>query len=142
MSTKLFYIAFALSFFLAACEDDDETASVMTRSLVGNWSDAYQLDSVITFSSMEELPDHQYGIAFAPDHNFIERKNSGWCGTPPISFADFMGIWSEKDSIVDISVGYWGGRVDYEWKIIHVGAGTLKIMKLSEEVHPDEDLAN
>lgn len=64
---------------------------------------------------------------------FIERKNSGWCGTPPVSYSDFEGNWSINDSLLNVSVAYWGGLADYQWKIISLDDKRLTIVVVSQE---------
>lgn len=66
---------------------------------------------------------------------FIERKNAGWCGTPPIAYADFNGSWAKNDSLIDITVDYWGGVANYHWKIISIDNNNLILCKLKEEYH-------
>lgn len=77
------------------------------------------------------LLDNQYGLSFEQNNRLIERKNSGWCGTPPISHSDYTGTWIQKDSIISINVGYWGGTLDYSWKIVAVNQVELTVAKLN-----------
>ncbi len=70
--------------------------------------------------------------------NFCGKENSGWCGTPPISCSDFEGTWTKADSLLNIDVAFWGGMVDYQWKIISVDNDELTIYRMSEEYHYSE----
>ena len=69
---------------------------------------------------------------------FSTNKNAGWCGTPPISYADFEGTWKKSDSTISITVGYWGGLLDYQWKIVSIDNKSLTIVKLQEEYRNEE----
>jgi hypothetical protein len=80
-----------------------------------------------------KLKENEYGILFKSNGKLTERKNSGWCGTPPISYADFNGYWEEHNSIIEIKVDYWGGLADYQWKIISVDNDILTVYKISED---------
>lgn len=92
-------------------------------------------DTVFTVDRSYSLIDNAYGFAFKSDGVFVERKNAGWCGTPPITYADFEGTWTVVDSKIIITVAYWGGTADYQWKIISIDSKELKIAVLSQEHH-------
>ena len=64
---------------------------------------------------------------------FTERKNSGWCGTPPVVYSDYDGIWSEHDSLISVSTGFWGGTVDYQWKIVALDKDYLSLYIVKQE---------
>lgn len=69
------------------------------------------------------------GYIFHDDGCLIVRKNAGWCGTPPITYANYEGNWNYvHDTKVFISADYWGtpeggGRHEYH----------LNILELTEE---------
>ena len=69
------------------------------------------------------------GYIFHDDGSLMVRKNAGWCGTPPISYANFEGNWNYVDDTkVFISADYWGsseGGGRYEHHLI--------ILELTEE---------
>jgi hypothetical protein len=121
-----------------ACEKNNENEAANNNSLIGSWVNPQQNDFIVTYEKSEGLVDNEYGFSFNEDNIFIERKNAGWCGTPPISYADYNGTWTKDDSIIEISVAYWGGTADYIWKILSIDEVTLKI-KWLEEVFNLED---
>jgi hypothetical protein len=84
---------------------------------------------------MATLPDNDYGISFEEQQLFIERKNVGFCGTPPITYGNFQGTWSVNDSIIQVTVEGWNGFVDYQWKIVTVTDDHLYVVVLSENYH-------
>ena len=73
------------------------------------------------------MPANSPSIKFLNDGTLIERKNSGWCGTPPIAYADFSGNWRVQNGNIIIDVAYWGGMEQRAWKIIDVTNTSLKI---------------
>lgn len=99
--------------------------------LSGTWSNPVFRDSLITYHRVNNIGD-QYGFSIAADHKFFERKNAGWCGTPPISFTNYEGNWLLQDSILKIESRYWGGKVLYQWRIIHSYKDSLIL-------HPEKD---
>jgi hypothetical protein len=121
-----------LILFFVGCEEKIETEQ-SSDSLIGYWIDPQISDSLVTYSKSNELVENNYGIAFHSDGTFIERKNSGWCGTPPISFSDFEGSWTKTDSLITIVVDYWGGTANYRWKMIDKKDDKLVIYQIYEE---------
>ena len=123
---------------LLACEKENDQKSNNSDNLIGYWINPQINDTIWTHDKTDDLKDNNYGFAFKAEQNFIEKKNSGWCGTPPIAYSDFEGTWYQNDSILNITVGYWGGTVDYQWKTISIEKNTLKIYKMNEEYHNEE----
>lgn len=128
MKTRITIFLTLILFVLVACDKNDDNPSDL---LIGSWINPIANDSILTFAKANSLKDNDYGFVFNPDQEFIERKNSGWCGTPPISYADFDGSWSKNDSLIYITVGYWGGLANYQWKIVSVDNNSLTIVKLN-----------
>ena len=128
---SLIILLFALS--IIACEQNNENAAATSDHLIGSWFNPQYNDSIVTYERSEGLVDNEYGFSFKEDMTFIERKNAGWCGTPPIFYADFDGIWSKNDSIIEITVDYWGGTAEYTWKIISIDNAILKVIRLEED---------
>jgi hypothetical protein len=121
---------------LAACEKEFLEAEALgaNAGIVGTWiSDGYLGDTTL-MKRAGELDDENYGFTFQEDGTFIERKNSGWCGTPPIAYANFDGTWEVvSDSLLDITVGYWGGMMTYQIRIISVTGENLAMKYLYNE---------
>ncbi|TCO09637.1 hypothetical protein [Natronoflexus pectinivorans] len=127
---------FLLIFLFNGCEEKIETEH-NSELLIGYWINPQIVDSLVTFSKSSKLVDANYGIAFHSDGSFIERNNSGWCATPPISYSNFKGSWVKNDSLVIILVDYWGGIARYQWKIIDVGDNKLVVNKIKVEYNYD-----
>ena len=104
----------------------------------GYWTDAQINDTINIYMKSTKLKEGQYCFGFQSNGKFIERKNSGWCGTPPIAYGDFEGSWSINDSIVEISVPFWGGTAEYKWKILSLDNFKLKYTVLEAEYNHDE----
>lgn len=101
MMTTVRLIILLFAFSLIACEKNNENAAARNDDLIGSWFNPQYNDSITTFERSEGLADNEYGFSFNEDNTFIERKNAGWCGTPPISYADFNGTWTQNDSIME-----------------------------------------
>jgi hypothetical protein len=123
---------FLLILFFVGCEENSEIEQ-RSNSLIGYWINPQTTDSLVTYSKSTDLVENNYGIAFHSDGTLIERKNSGWCATPPISYSDFEGSWEKTDSIISILVDYWGGLACYKWKVIDLKEEELIVYKIKEE---------
>ena len=118
---------------ITSCEKT-ETNPSLKDDIYGFWSEPDYNDSVIIFTRTLAWTDNAYGMAILPNQVFKERKNSGWCGTPPISYSDYEGSWVFlNDSILSISVGFWGGTAYYKWHIEEVTSQTLTIKMIEQE---------
>lgn len=101
-----------------SCQKDDSQATAEDLTLVGTWNNPQYNDTLITYERTENLIKNEPGFIFNAYDKCIERKNSGWCGTPPITCDDYEGTWTRNDSIVTIHTGHWVGNITYTWKII------------------------
>jgi hypothetical protein len=131
MKIKTIFRISLLVLILISCEKKNDYFKKSSDLFIGNWINPQYEDTIVTYSKSEKLILDQYGFTCNTDFSFVERKNAGWCGTPPISYSDYTGTWIENDSIVDISVGYWGGIVEYKWKVLSIDNQALKILQLS-----------
>jgi hypothetical protein len=126
-------------FILSACKQSTEPPINESNKLLGTWIKPVYVDTLRRFERTNALQDTAYGFSILSDKVFIERKNSGWCGTPPISYENYKGSWTENDYILSINVGYWGGTVDYQWKIISVDDKYLTVYKIKEEFYQKQE---
>jgi hypothetical protein len=119
--------------YLASCENDIELKSDNDIELIGHWISPVYIDSLIQYTRADALKEDDFGISFKPENILIERQNAGWCGTPPISFTNYNGTWSKTGDIIDISVDFWGGKVNRQWKVIVINAETLVVYPIKSE---------
>ena len=101
--------------------------------LIGNWVSPVYIDSLVQYTRAEALIENDFGISFNSGNSFIERQNAGWCGTPPISYANYNGTWSKSGDIINITVDFWGGKANHKWKVIDINAKTLTIYPVKSE---------
>ena len=139
MKTKISLITLIISLFLIACEKEKDQINRDANLLIGSWINPQYNDTLVTYERFNSLKDNDYGFSIIYDSKFIERKNSGWCGTPPISYSDYEGNWTQNDSIISITVGYWGGLVDYKWRIVSIDENNLTIIHIENVYHKEID---
>lgn len=73
---------------------------------------------------------NQSGLKFLADGQFVERANSGWCGTPPISYADYTGRWRPEGDSLAVDGQYWGGLQRSKIAVVSVDPNRLVIQRV------------
>jgi hypothetical protein len=116
---------------LFAC-NKDEIKIDSDNLLLGIWTySEYQNDAAV-YTRSDGFTDNPC-YKFKSDGSLLERKNSGFCGTPPITYSDYDGSWSViNDTIIEIKSAYWGGEMTYSLDIESVTMDTLKVKTLLE----------
>jgi hypothetical protein len=128
---KLSLFIFFLSLFLYSCSKD-EIKIEPDNLLIGIWDYSDYQDNASIFTRSQEFVDN-HCYRFNSDGTLTERKNSGWCGTPPISYADYPGTWNFlNDTLIQINVGYWGGSTSYRLDIESISSKSLKIVTIPD----------
>jgi hypothetical protein len=128
---KLSLFIFFLSLFLYSCSKD-EIKIEPDNLLIGIWNYSDYQDNASIFTRSQEFVDN-HCYRFNSDGTLTERKNSGWCGTPPISYADYPGTWNFlNDTLIQINVGYWGGSTSYRLDIESISSKSLKVVTIPD----------
>ena len=124
---KTFFLVSFISLALFSCRKDNIYIQEGNTELIGSWINPQYTDTIVTYSRANNLVENQYGITFQSGDKLVERQNSGWCGTPPVTTADYEGTWNQDGSLVHIKVGYWGGISIQTWKIVSLNNETLTV---------------
>lgn len=119
-----------LLLIFTACKKENQPIIEAPEGLIGCWINPQYTDSVVVFEKAPALTE-SYGFRFKDNDSLIERKNAGWCGTPPITYGDFNGTYSFNDSIIDASVFYSGGSTRYTWKLLSLDNESLTLKLLN-----------
>ena len=127
---------FALLLILAlllSCEKDLLEANLLgtNAGIVGTWVDNGVDGELTMLKRAENLDLSKYGFTINDDGTFIERKNAGWDYAASITYDDFDGTWEAvSDSLLTITVGYWGGTMTYQMRIVSLDQENLAIRYL------------
>lgn len=128
---RIFLFAMLLSPVLFSCHKDEIIVD-SNNLMVGVWNHANYRGNVSGYSRQKDFVQGP-GYQFNADGSLIERKISGWCATPPVSYADYDGNWTIlNDTLIQISSGYWGGTTTYTLDVESVTADSLKVRILYE----------
>lgn len=118
--------------FLAACQKVVYAPEMLGENaeIIGTWIEKGTDDDVALFERGDELDPTKYGFTISEDGTFIERKNAGW-ETAAVSYDNFDGSWEAlSDSLLEITVGYWGGTMTYQMRIVFLEQSNLGIRYL------------
>jgi len=120
----------SLLFIFCGCSKDNFQVDP-DNLLIGVWNYSDYIDNTTIYTRSNEFVDGPC-YKFNSDGTLTERKNSGFCGTPPISYADYSGNWSIlNDTIINVTVGYWGGTMSYKLDIELLNSESLKTIMIT-----------
>jgi hypothetical protein len=123
----------SLLIIIVACSKDNIQIDP-DNLLIGVWNYSDYSGNSAVYSRSNDFNDGPC-YKFNSDGTMTERKNAGWCGTPPISYADYPGTWTIlDDTLIQISVGYWGGTIDYKLDIESIDSKILKVTLVYEDM--------
>ena len=130
---KIIPVILIIIAILSGCEKDKINIDP-DNYLIGTWVETGYQDDIRIFTRSPELNSNKPGYIFSDEGQLVERKNAGWCGTPPVTYADYNGSWTAiNDTLIHVSVGYWGGIMDQKLDIQSVTGTVLKIKFVFEE---------
>ena len=133
MKYKLLFFVPLFIALLSCSEEEVVDVPEATKGIIGYWVNQKFGDTIYSYDRADKLKDGDYGFGIQENGEFLERANSGWCGTPPIAYSDYKGKWAYKDSILTISVAFWGGTAHYTWKVLSVDEDKLSLSVLEAD---------
>lgn len=93
--------------------------TIEEKDISGYWLNNSSDGNNIVFSKVKAFQDDRSGYHFISGGKMEIRQNSGWCGTPPISYKNYDGQWEmESDSVIHMKYQFWGGIVEERWKVV------------------------
>ena len=129
---RLFILGIAA--LLISCEKQADIgldALGENAGIVGTWVQEKNKGDTLLLERALELDPDKYGFTINRDGTFIERKNNSVGNYWPVSYSNFEGTWEAvSDSLLEITVGYWGGTMTYQIRIVSLEADELAIRYL------------
>ena len=126
---------------MISCESelmDMEAALGSNAGIIGTWiEEGYTGDTLNLYRAGNLVADH-YGFTIEGDGTFVERKNSAFLADASVTYDNYEGTWEAvSDSLLNITVDYWGGVMTYQIRIVSVDAEKLAIRYLYTENRAD-----
>ena len=113
---KMLLLIFGLLFPANATED--VKAKSLADQIVGVWEMQYSGENKMTFRKVKQLAHDQGGIEFLADRTVKLKRNAGWCGTPPISYGEYIGSWKIEGNSLFYNYEYNKQELKNELKFI------------------------
>ena len=112
------------------CSQNEPIPINESNKLIGHWINPVYTGSQLQLTRASSLKSDGYGLSFLEKTECVER-NSGWCGTPPLTFSDFKGSWTITDSVLIITIDNGiNGVQDIKWIIKTLDDTTLLMEKI------------
>lgn len=134
---KKLFAVLAIFSTLIACNDNSIAPNLANLngegSIIGVWEyETYEqltdTTYVETYRKVDKIATDKAGITFKNNGGFLSKQNAGWCGTPPISYAEYDGTFKIEDgNVIDINTKYWGGKASYKIEVINLTNNQLTI---------------
>jgi hypothetical protein len=122
----------SLLFIIGGCSKENMDLNP-DNLLIGVWNFSEFRDNTYIYTRSNDFVDGPC-YKFNSDGTLTERKNSGFCGTPPISYADYTGNWSIiNDTLINVTSGYWGGTMTYMLDIELLNSESLKTILIPQD---------
>ncbi len=104
------------------------------RNYYGYWVSEAWTDSSQIFREALNLNEETYGFGILPGGKFVEKKNIGFCGTPPVVYGLYEGRWEENpEGNLFIETQFWGGEQSFEIKILNYYPRRMEVMFIYTE---------
>ncbi|MGV3630421.1 MAG: hypothetical protein ACO1O6_04420 [Bacteroidota bacterium] len=128
------FLLFGL-FLFSFGEKTERQSDILGYWVLGN----YEVESA-TYHRRADFAKDEPGVCFQKNGKLLKRQNSGWCGTPPITYKNYEGSWEQKtDSTLLIRYKFWGGMAEEEWQITYLEGNIMKIQALSYKNDRDKE---
>jgi len=126
---KKYLLTLPVILILISCSDNPVNKSIHDN-LEGTWVYRSHQEDVYTVEKSINLENDNSGMIILGNGKLIERKNVGFCGTPPVIYDNYEGNWeSLSDTKLLINVEYWGGTENYTLEIVSVTNSVLRFKK-------------
>ncbi len=128
----LFSVIVILSSFISYSD-------TLEDKLLGTWVYSNQHNQSIQFKKERSFDSKKPGIEFKKNGTLVKRQNSGWCGTPPISYQNYKGTWkTTSDSTLNIRYEYWGGKIEEDWLITDLSKNIIAVKSLNHRIEKNK----
>ena len=127
-------IIFILLSFLSISSSSKDNTLHKTQ-IIGSWIFIEDVanDTFFSIKKVKKLDHDKPGIVFKKNGKLIKRQNSGWCGTPPIAYANYDGTWELRKNTLSLKYSFNNGEMEEEWE---AAAGRFKYcLNLCQNFH-------
>ncbi len=126
-------ITLALLFIglLSGCSEKYDPQNPIEGTWVLDKGETISDEIIFSFHRAKKFEQDKPGYAFKPNGLLISRQNAGWCGTPPVSYEESPGAWSQDGNKVKLNGKFWGGTMATEFEISKLDGNQLEVKQVS-----------
>lgn len=127
-------------FAFAFCSFQYKDAAHKDLMVVGTWGQTGYGDKTYTYERADKLDPKRPGLQIKSNGTLVRRQNAGWCGTPPITYANGTGKWEmDVNGILQLEYSFWGGTGIQKLQLITIDEKQMKAKVLDyRTLKPDE----
>lgn len=120
-------------FGLIACskQQEDVNQPENAEKIIGNWLLESINNNIFSYDKTNVQAQDRQGITFKNRGKLVETKNSGFCGTPPITYAQYEGEWIMNQKDLTIQSAFWGGKMLLKYEILELTKNKLTLKLIS-----------
>jgi hypothetical protein len=125
----------ALSQILCSCSKEDAIIPPhqYEKAILGYWNFEDANTEHTIYKHAEDFSNTP-GFKFLEDGRIIDRKNIGFCGTPPITYQNYTGTWEFIDeNTIQVVSHDWTGEVKFKIYIKELNE-TFMSVKIEYEI--------
>src|SRR5690606_2173304 len=90
---------------LTACSKEDLKIDP-DNPLLGTWVQTGYDEDVVIYTRVSRLKDDGPGMVIQAGGHVVLRAIAGWCATPPVSYTNYEGRWSQSGVMLKTMVHY------------------------------------
>jgi hypothetical protein len=107
----------------------------LKQAVEGIWVRTHYASGTYEFTRSKKLLKQNPGLQFEKAGKMVSRSNASFCGTPPITFRNYDGVYSinPSDSTLHTIYEFWGGKIDQTFKIKFIGSSEMVLESIERE---------
>ena len=114
------------------CAYRNVEVEVPPQNILGVWVYDHSESETRIYKKSGLFEDNKPGLAFKRNGQAIIRKNISFCGTPPITYANYSGFWKmDNDSLLSIKYLDRDRTRQMSLKVLKVDSSTLQFKRYS-----------
>lgn len=107
----------------------------LKQAVEGIWVRTHYASGTYEFTRSKKLLNQNPGLQFEKRGKMVIRSNSSFCGTPPITYRNYDGVYTINlsDSTLHAIYEFWGGKIDQTFKIKSVSSSEMVLESIKRE---------
>jgi hypothetical protein len=131
MRKVIFFFIVVFGLITCSKQQEDVNQPESAEKIIGNWILQDIHNDTFSYNKTNVQAQDRQGITFKNGGKLVETKNSGFCGTPPITYAQYDGEWILNQKDLTIQSAFWGGKMMVKYEILELTKNKLSLKLIS-----------